>query len=110
MQFLAGNCAKNVDIFLRNAINFDATSVMDLEELSRRMCSSNRLLLLCEVREDIMRILKSSGACNTIGMENIFVNDDDNPTISAAKAIKYAKEKLDGEIPTISIYATKEKK
>lgn len=95
---------------LRNAINFDATSVMDLEELSRRMRSSNRLLLLCEVREDIMRILKSSGACNTIGMENIFVNDGDNPTISAAKAIKYAKEKLDGEIPTISIYATKEKK
>ena len=95
---------------LRNAINFDATSVMDLEELARRMKNSNRILLLCEVREDIMRILKSSGADKVIGEENIFANNEDNPTLSAALAIKYARNKLNGASPTLTIYATKEEK
>lgn len=91
---------------LRNAINFDATSVMDIEELARRMKSSGRTLMLCEVRPDIMRILKSSGVYAVIGAKNIFENDEDNPTLSAARAIKAARSMFE-KAPVIDIYATK---
>ncbi|MBR7106239.1 MAG: SulP family inorganic anion transporter, partial [Opitutales bacterium] len=52
---------------LRNAINFDATSVLDIEELNRRLKKSNRTLMMCEVREPIMKVLKKSGLYNQIG-------------------------------------------
>ena len=53
---------------LRNAINIDATSVLDLEELDRRMKASNRILLVCEIREDIMNILKKSVSIDFLKM------------------------------------------
>ena len=93
---------------LRNAINLDATSVMDLEELARRMRSTKRRLILCEVRDDLMNILKRSGACASIGKNNIFGNDDSNPTLSAALAIKSARKGMgEGVSPKLSIYAPK---
>lgn len=94
---------------LRNAINFDATSVMDIEELSKRMKASGRTLMLCEVRPDIMRILKASGVYNAIGAENIFENDESNPTLSAARAIKEARKHFTST-PKLNIYATGEAK
>lgn len=92
---------------LRNAINFDATSVMDILELNRRMSQSDRRLILCEVREDIMRILKSSGAFSEIGRDNIFENDESNPTLSAARAVRSAREGFGADAPKLSIYAAK---
>ena len=91
---------------LRNAINFDATSVLDIEELRQRMREKNRELMICEVRPDVMRVLKSSGIYDKVGAENIFENDEDNPTLSAARAIKASLKYL-GEKPKVSIYATK---
>ena len=93
---------------LRNAINFDATSAMDLEELARRMKSGRRTLMLCEVRPDVMRVLKGSGVYRVIGGENIFENDDDNPTLSAALAIKRARTMFE-RAPVVDIYATRRK-
>ena len=93
---------------LRNAINFDATSAMDLEELARRMKSGHRTLMLCEVRPDVMRVLKGSGVYRVIGGENIFENDDDNPTLSAALAIKRARTMFE-KAPVVDIYATRRK-
>lgn len=90
---------------LRNAINFDATSVMDIDELARRMKSGGRTLMLCEVRPDVMRVLKGSGVYAVIGGENVFENDDDNPTLSAARAIKFARTKFENT-PIVDIYAT----
>ena len=95
---------------LRNAINFDATSVMDLTELARRMRNGKRRLIICEVRPDIMRVLKSSGAYDEIGPENIFENDDDNPTLSAARAVRAAKEFFGTDAARLSIYAPKKPK
>lgn len=92
---------------LRNAINFDATSVMDIQELNRRMKDSHRRLIICEVRYDIMRILKSSGAYDEIGANNIFENDENNPTLSAAMAVKSARKDFGDSSPRLSIYATK---
>ena len=77
---------------LRNAINFDATSVLDLEELNRRMKSSGRVLMLCEVREPIMRVLEKSGLRGKIGRDFVFENDEENPTLSAARAIRSAQK------------------
>ena len=77
---------------LRNAINFDATSVLDLEELNRRMKASRRVLMLCEVREPIMRVLEKSGLRGKIGADFVFENDEENPTLSAARAIRSAQK------------------
>lgn len=89
---------------LRNAINFDATSVLDIEELNRRLKKSNRTLMMCEVREPIMKVLKKSGLYNQIGADNIFENDEDNPTLSAARAIKSAQKYITKG--GVSIYAS----
>ena len=95
---------------LRNAINLDATSAMDLEELSKRMAQTKRTLLICEVRPDIMRVLKASGVYNSIGADKIFENNDDNPTLSAARAIRKAQEYLKGENAKVTIYAKQNEK
>ena len=79
---------------LRNAINFDATSVLDLEELNRRMKASGRVLMLCEVREPIMRVLEKSGLRGKIGADFVFENDEENPTLSAARAIRSAQKHI----------------
>ena len=89
---------------LRNAINFDATSVLDIEELNRRLKKSNRTLMMCEVREPIMKVLKKSGLYNQIGADNIFENDEDNPTLSAARAIKSSQKYITKG--GVSIYAS----
>ena len=93
---------------LRNAINIDATSVLDLEELNRRLRQSNRVLLVCEIRENVMRILKKSGTYDKIGAEYLFANDEDNPTLSAAQAIRRAQKLLGGKNAKLTIYTTKQ--
>ncbi len=93
---------------LRNAINIDATSVLDLEELDRRMKSSNRILLVCEIRQDIKKVLLKSGTYQKLGNERLFDNDENNPTLSAAHAIRYAQKFLKGENPKLTIYTTKQ--
>ncbi len=93
---------------LRNAINFDATSVLDLEELNRRLRDSGRVLMLCEVRAPIMRVLKKSGLYEQLGEGFVFENDDENPTLSAARAIRSAQKYLSKG--GISIYGTQPKK
>ena len=93
---------------LRNAINFDATSVFDIEELNRRMKATDRVLLICEIRDDVMEVFKKSGVYNKVGEERLFKNDEENPTLSAAQAIRYAQKFLNGENPKLSIYTTKQ--
>ncbi len=91
---------------LRNAINFDATTVMDIAELDKRMKDSNRALILCEVRPPVMEVLERSGILPS--MEGrVFENDDNNATLSAAKAIRSAQKYLniDGAKPRVAIIA-----
>lgn len=92
---------------LRNAINFDATSAMDIMELNRRMKESGRRLILCEVRPEIMKILKSSGAFAELTGKNVFENDEDNATLSAARAVRSAREDFGKDAPKLSIWASK---
>ncbi len=89
---------------LRNAINFDGTSVLDIEELNRRLKKTNRVLMMCEVREPIMKVLKRSGLYDQIGADNIFENDENNATLSAARAIRATQKYISKG--GVSIYAS----
>ncbi len=93
---------------LGNAINPDATSVMDLLELSRRMRETGRLLFICEVRPEIMRMLKNSGAYSKMGGRDfVFENDESNPTLSAARAVKAARKFAGSETANVTVYSRK---
>jgi len=96
---------KVVIMKLRNAHNLDATSCMALEELIKYMNERDRILLVSEVRPDTLRILKRSGLVEVINEENLFVDEESNPTISTAKALKRAKEIIGNRQAKVSIYA-----
>jgi SulP family sulfate permease len=89
---------------LRNAINFDATSASDIEEIAQQMKSRGGVLLLSEVSPAIMRILKKSGVARNVGEDNIFPSTEDNPTLSAALALRQAKKILGDQQSDVKIY------
>ncbi|MBC2606064.1 SulP family inorganic anion transporter [Pelagicoccus albus] len=101
---------KVVVMKLRNAHNLDATSCMALEELIRYMNERDRILLVSEVRPDTMRIFKNSGLTKVINEINLFADDESNPTLSTAKALKRARQILGGLTPKVSIYAKEKAK
>lgn len=96
---------KVVIMKLRNAYNLDATSCMALEELIKYMNERDRILLVSEVRPDTMRIFKRSGLIEVINSDNLFADEESNPTLSTAKALKRAKEILGDREAKVSIYA-----
>lgn len=96
---------KVVIMKLRNAHNLDATSCMALEELIKYMNERDRILIVSEVRPDTMRILRRSGLVDVINPINLFVDEESNPTLSTAKALKRAKEILGDRDAKVSIYA-----
>lgn len=100
---------KVVVMKLRNAYNLDATSCMALQELIKYMNERDRILLVSEVRPDTMRIIRNSGLIDVISSVNLFEDEESNPTLSTAKALKRAKQILGGVTPKVSIYA-KEKR
>lgn len=96
---------KVVIMKLRNAHNLDATSCMALEELIKYMNERNRILLVSEVRPDTMRIFKRSGLVDVINSINLFKDEESNPTLSTAKALKRAKDIIGDRETKVSIYA-----
>ncbi len=100
---------KVVVMKLRNAHNLDATSCMALQELIKYMNEHDRILLVSEVRPDTMRIFKNSGLIDVINPTNLFADEESNPTLSTAKALKRAREILGGLTPKVSIYAKETK-
>ena len=100
---------KIVILKMRNAHNMDATSVMALEELVKHMNKLGRYLILSEVKEALLKVLNKSGVAEYIEHRNIFLDDNTNPTISTARALKRAKEHLGEEEPNVSIYAESKK-
>lgn len=101
---------KIVVMKLRNAYNLDATSCMALEELIRYMNERDRILLVSEVRADTLQAFKNSGIIEVINPINLFVDEESNPTLSTAKALKRAKLILGGQTPKVSIYAKDKRK
>ncbi len=95
---------KIVVLKMRNAHNMDATGVMALEELILYMNEKGRYLILSEVKADLHCVLQNSGLNKLIEERNIFSDEPGNPTLSTAKALKRAKEKLGDSEANVSIY------
>jgi SulP family sulfate permease len=95
---------KIVVLKMRNAHNMDATAVMALEELLLYMAEKGRYLILSEVKDGLIRVLKNSGIYETIEERNIFTDEPSNPTLSTAKALKRAKAHLGDSAANVSIY------
>ncbi len=95
---------KIVVLKMRNAHNLDATGVMALEELMLYMEEKGRYLILSEVKADMTRVLKNSGIYDEIEARNIFSDEPSNPTMSTARALKRAKERLGNTLADVSIY------
>ncbi len=95
---------KIVVLKMRNAHHLDATGVMALEELLIYMSEKDRYLILSEVKSDMIRVLKNSGLYEKIEARNIHTDDPSNPTLSTAKALKRAQEKIGSVEADISIY------
>lgn len=100
---------KIVILKMRNAHNMDATAIMALEELLLYMKEKKRYLILSEVKEDIIRILKRADLYDYIEARNIFSYDASNPTLSTALALKRAQEHLGDVEANISIYVSSAK-
>lgn len=95
---------KIVVLKMRNAYNLDATGVMALEELILYMQEQGRYLILSEVKDDLIRVLKNSGLYDVIEERNIYTYEPSNPTLSTAKALKRAKQHLGNTTANVSIY------
>ena len=100
---------KIVILKMRNTHNMDATAVMALEELLRYMREKKRYLILSEVKQDIIRVLKRSEIYDYIEARNVFTYESSNPTLSTAKALKRAKEHLGDAEANVSIYVNPNK-
>jgi len=90
---------------LRNAHHLDATSVLALEELLDYLKEKNCHVLICEIKRDVLKIFRNSGLLARLNRKNLFMDSPSNPTLSAAKAIKRAKELVKGEKAQVTIYS-----
>lgn len=101
---------KVVIIKMRNARHLDATAVMAIEELVSYMREKNRTLLMSECRKGAIRVFKNSGLLKTLGRENVFPDNPQNPTLSTAKALQRARQILGTSKADIKIYVSPTKK
>lgn len=95
---------KVVLLKLRHAHNLDATSVMALEELLKYMKDHDRILLLCEVRKEAVKIFKRSGLLEKVGRDYVFPDNPSNPTLSTARALKFAVSQLGDKSAEVKIF------
>ena len=84
---------KVIILRMKNARHLDATSVMSLMQLHEYLQSSGRYLLVSGISRDVERVLKNSGAWETIGPENIFPAEA-NLTMSTKRALQRASQLL----------------
>mgnify|MGYP000875606243 CR=1 FL=1 len=78
---------------MKNARHLDATSVMSLLHLHEYLQKSGRHLLVSGINPDVERVLRSSGAWERIGADNIFPAEA-NLTASTKKALLRASHLL----------------
>ncbi len=89
----------------RNAHNLDATGVMLLEELHNSMKERGNHLIICELRGEILQVLRHARMVDKLGRDHLFLDTPSNPPLSAAKALKMAKKFLGGATARVSVYA-----
>lgn len=96
---------KVVILKMRHALNLDATSVMALKELVVNMEEKDRSLLVSEVHGPVVGIFERTGLTEVLGSENIFLDDEQNPNLATARAIRRAKEIIGIKKTGVSIMA-----
>lgn len=100
---------KIVILKMRYARYFDATGIMAMEELITYMNSHDRHLLVSECRPEHIKTFRESGLMDVIIERNVFEDDPQNPTLSTAKALRYAQKLIGQENAKISIYVKPKK-
>ena len=78
---------------MKNARHLDATSVMSLLQLHESLTKQKRHLLISGINPDVERVLRCSGAWETLGADNIFPAEA-NLTMSTKRALQRAKKLL----------------
>jgi len=87
---------KVIILRLKNARHLDATSVVALEELVQFLNGHGRHVIISGASKEVYRVLKNSGALETVGRENVFLNNPRNPNLSTRSALLRARELLGG--------------
>ena len=95
---------KVIILRMKNARHLDATSVIALEELVTFLRGKGRELLISGVMKDVYKVLKSSGAVQFIGRENIFPGSISNPNLATKNALKRAQEIIGSSNIDVRIY------
>ena len=103
---------KVIILRLKNAHHLDATSVMALESLVKHMREQGRFVLISGATRDIYKVLKLSGAIETIqgdcdrsqGETNVFIYSPSNPNLSTRDALIRAQELLGTKTADIKIF------
>lgn len=103
---------KVIILRLKNARHLDATSVMALEDLVRHMREQDRHVLISGATREIYKVLKFSGALETIqqgcdrsqGETNVFIYAPSNPNLSTRDALLKAQEILGTKDAEIKIF------
>jgi SulP family sulfate permease len=83
---------KVIILRLRNAHNLDATCAMAMEQLVRFAREKGRHVLVCGAHPEVVELFRNSGLLQTIGSENVFCEDPENPTRSNSEALKRARD------------------
>lgn len=103
---------KVIILRLKNAHHLDATSVMAMESLVRHMREQERFVLVSGATREVYKVLKLSGALNTIqegcdrtqGETNVFIYSPSNPNLSTRDALLRAQELLGTKKADIKIF------
>ena len=103
---------KVIILRLKNARHLDATSVMAMESLVKHMRGQGRHVLISGATREVYKVLKFSGALETIqqgcdrtqGETNVFVYAPSNPNLSTRDALMRAQALLGTKTADIKIF------
>ena len=103
---------KVIILRLKNARHLDATSVMALESLVKHMREQGRFVLISGATREVYKVLKLSGALESIqsdcdrsqGETNVFIYAPSNPNLSTRDALIRAQELLGTKTADIKIF------
>lgn len=76
---------------LTNAHHMDATVCLALGTLNQSLTRKERLLILCGVTPNTLKVLMNSGLFEELGAQNVFVYDGLNPQATTHQAVARAK-------------------
>ena len=103
---------KVIILRLKNAYHLDATSVMALRDLIRFVRSKDRHIIVSGATREVYKVLKRSGALNTLqkgcrreeGETNLFFYAPSNPNISTRDALLRAQDLLGTKKADVKIF------